>query len=71
MARRKEAKLGIEREDGRLYFVDKRGDVASVKAGRRGGRRRVEAKAHVKKMRGRLYFLDRAGDVSSAPLARR
>jgi hypothetical protein len=71
MARRKEAKLGIEREDGRLYFVGKRGNVESVKAGRRGGRRRVEAKTGIKKVKGRLYFLDRAGDVSSAPLARR
>jgi hypothetical protein len=71
MARRKEANLGIVREEGRLYFVDERGDVASVRAGRRGGKRRIEAKTRIRKVKGRLYFLDRAGDVSSAPLARR
>ncbi len=71
MARRKEARLGIEREEDRLYFLGKRGNLESVKAGRRGGKRRIEAKLGIKREKNRLYFLDRAGDLSSAPLARR
>ncbi len=71
MAQRKEVTLGFVREDGRIYFVSRRGHLESVRAGRRGGKSRIEVKLGIKKDKKRLYFLDRAGDVSSAPLARR
>ena len=35
----KVAKVGVKREDGYLYFIDKQGDVSRAKM-KRGGRRR-------------------------------
>lgn len=64
----KVARVGVRREDGCLYFVDKAGDVACVKRG--GGGKRKVARAGVKKVKGYLYFVDKAGDVSRAKMAR-
>ena len=66
--------LGITREEGYLYFVDKSGDVARVRMARRGQKinRKHEliAKLGIKRKEGYLYYLDRNGDVSQSRMAR-
>ena len=71
----KVAKVGVKKQSGYLYFVDKRGNVARAKmsrGGRKKGKAKIEvvAKAGVKKKSGYLYFIDKAGDVSAAKMAR-
>lgn len=71
----KVAKVGVKKQAGYLYFVDKKGNVARAKmsrGGRKKGKAKVEvvAKADVKKKPGYLYFIDRQGDVSAAKMAR-
>jgi hypothetical protein len=68
------AKVGVKREDGYLYFIDKNGDVSKAKmarGGKKGGKPTKVAKAGVKKEKGYLYFLDKNGDVSRAKMVRR
>lgn len=70
----KVAKVGVKKEEGYLYFVDKQGDVSRVKmarAGKKGGKPEKVAKAGVKKEEGYLYFVDKKGDISRAKMARR
>lgn len=69
------AKVGVKKQDGYLYFVDKNGNVARAKmsrGGRKKGKAKVEvvAKVGVKKKPGHLYFIDKHGDVSCAKMAR-
>ncbi|MEM4368198.1 MAG: hypothetical protein QXO21_04230 [Candidatus Anstonellales archaeon] len=71
----KVAKVGVKKEDGYLYFVDKQGDVSRAKmarGGRKKGKQKVEkvAKVGVKKEKGYLYFVDSKGDISRAKMAR-
>ncbi|MEW6042391.1 MAG: hypothetical protein AB1633_12810 [Elusimicrobiota bacterium] len=70
----KVAKLGVKREEGYLYFIDKKGDVsrAKMRRGKKGGKGAPQkvAKAGVKKEKGFLYFLDKQGDISKAKMAR-
>ncbi|MBI2564519.1 hypothetical protein HYV79_00825 [Candidatus Woesearchaeota archaeon] len=69
----KVTKVGVKKEKGYLYFVDKKGNVARAKMARgkkRGGKTEVVAKAGVKKEKGYLYFVDKQGDVSKAKMAR-
>ena len=71
----KVAKVGVRKQAGYLYFVDKKGNVARAKmsrGGRKKGKARVEmvAKAGVKKKSGYLYFVDKHGDISAAKMAR-
>ena len=71
----KVARVGVRKQDGYLYFVDKHGNVSRAKmsrGGRKKGKARVEmvAKAGVKKQSGYLYFIDKAGDVSRAKMVR-
>jgi len=69
----KVAKVGVKKERGYLYFVDKNGDVsrATMARGRKAkkGTEKV-AKSGVKKEKGYLYFVDKDGDVSRAKMAR-
>jgi len=71
----KVAKLGIKKEDGWLYYLDKKGNVSRAKMGR--GRKaskvkpQVVAKVGVKRQPGYLYFVDKQGDLSSAKMSRR
>jgi hypothetical protein len=70
----KVSKVGVKREDGFLYFIDKQGDVSKVKmarGGKKGGKPSKVAKVGVKKEKGFLYFIDKAGDVSRAKMVRR
>ena len=72
----KVTKVGVKKEKGYLYFVDKAGDVSRAvmarggrKKGQKGKKEKV-AKAGVKKESGYLYFVDKQGDVSRAKSAR-
>ncbi|WP_428049900.1 hypothetical protein [Candidatus Avelusimicrobium caledoniensis] len=47
-------KVGMDREDGFLYYIDKDGDIARVQMAR--------------KEKGYLYFLDKKGDISRAKM---
>ncbi len=71
----KVAKVGVKKESGYLYFVDKDGDVSRAMMARGGGKQKKAkpekvAKAGVKKESGYLYFVDKNGDVSRAKMAR-
>ena len=69
----KVAKVGVKKEKGYLYFVDKRGNVGRAKmarAGKKGGKPQVVAKVGIKKKAGFLYFIDKRGDISCAKMAR-
>ena len=69
----KVAKVGVKKEKGYLYFVDKKGNVARAKMARgkkKGGNAQVVAKVGVKKKSGYLYFIDKKGDISAAKMAR-
>ena len=70
----KVAKVGVKRQDGFLYFIDKAGDVSRAKmarGGKKGGKVEKVTKVGVKKAEGFLYFLDKSGDVSRAKMVRR
>jgi len=71
---KKVAKVGVKKEVGYLYFVDKQGDVSRAKMvrGKKKGKAKKEkvAKAGVKKESGYLYFIDKQGDISCAKMAR-
>lgn len=70
----KVAKVGVKKEDGYLYFVDKNGDVSRAKmarAGKKGGKVEKVAKVGVKKEKGYLYFIDKNGDISRAKMIRK
>lgn len=69
----KVAKVGVKKQAGYLYFVDKHGNVARAKmarGGKKGGKVEVVAKVGVKKKSGYLYFIDKKGDISAAKMAR-
>jgi len=67
------AKVGVKKEKGWLYFIDKSGNVSKAKMSR--GKKRVKgkqlvAKVGVKKEKGWLYFLDKKGNVAKAKMVR-
>jgi len=70
----KVAKVGVKKQAGYLYFIDKKGNVARAKMarGKKKGKAKVEvvAKVGVKKQKGYLYFIDKKGDVSCAKMVR-
>lgn len=71
----KVAKVGVKKQSGYLYFVDKNGNVSRAqmaRGGKKKGKKKIElvAKAGVKKKKGYLYFIDKKGDVSCAKMAR-
>lgn len=71
----KVAKAGVKKQNGYLYFVDKRGNVARakmVRGGKKRGKQKQEvvAKVGVRKEKGYLYFIDSQGDISRAKMAR-
>lgn len=64
-------KLGLKRETGFLYYIDKQGDVSCAKmarGGKKGGRPKKVQKVGIKKEKGFLYFLDKQGDISKAKM---
>ena len=69
------AKVGVKKEGGYLYFVDKHGDISRAKMARgrkkgKAGSPQKVAKVGVKKASGYLYFVDSRGNVSRAKMAR-
>ena len=73
MAAKKVAKVGIKKEKGYLYFVDKHGDISCAKMARgskKGGSAKKVAKVGIKKEDGHLYFIDKQGDISAAKMVR-
>jgi len=70
---KKVAKVGIKREKGYLYFIDKSGDVSCAlmaRGNKKGGKPKKVAKVGVTKEKGYLYFVDKQGDVSCAKMVR-
>ena len=55
-------KTGVKRQDGWLYYVDKKGNVARVNMKRKGKpykkKTEVLAKTEIKRQKGYLYYLD-------------
>jgi hypothetical protein len=73
MAIKKVAKVGIKKQKGFLYFVDKQGDVSSARMARgdkKGGSAKKVAKVGIKRQVGYLYFIDKHGDISCAKMVR-
>ena len=69
----KVAKVGVKRQKGFLYFIDKDGDVSCAlmaRGAKKGGKAKNVAKVGVDKKDGYLYFLDKQGDVACAKLVR-
>ena len=69
----KVVKLGVKREKGYLYYIDKQGDVSCAKMARgakKGGSPKKVAKAGIKRKEGYLYVLDKQGDISCAKMKR-
>ena len=69
----KVAKVGIKRQKGYLYYVDKKGDVSCAKMARgksKGGSPKKVAKCGIERKVGYLYFVDKQGDVSCAKMKR-
>ena len=70
---KKVAKVGVKKEKGHLYFVDKNGDVSCAvmaRGNKKGGKPKKVAKVGIKKESGYLYFIDKAGDISCAKMVR-
>jgi hypothetical protein len=64
-------KVGVERNTGYLYYIDKQGDVSRAKmarGGKKGGKPEKVQKVGIKKDKGFLYFLDKKGDISRAKM---
>ncbi|MDD5108846.1 MAG: hypothetical protein Q7S42_02295 [Candidatus Omnitrophota bacterium] len=69
----KVVKVGVKREKGYLYYIDKQGDVSCAKMKRgtkKGGSPKKVTKCGIKRKVGYLYFLDKQGDVSCAKMKR-
>lgn len=69
----KVAKVGVKRQKGYLYYLDKKGDVSMAKMARgrkKGGSPKKVAKLGIKRKKGYLYFIDKKGDVSMAKMVR-
>ncbi|MCP4481569.1 MAG: hypothetical protein GY817_01895 [bacterium] len=69
----KVAKVGVKREKGFLYYLDKEGDVSRATMARgneKGGSPEKVIKVGISREKGFLYFLDKEGDVSRAKMAR-
>jgi hypothetical protein len=65
--------VGVKKEKGYLYFLDKQGDISRciMARGKKGnqGMQKV-AVLHIQKVPGYLYFIDGNGDVSRSLLQR-
>jgi len=71
---KKVAKVGVKKEKGYLYFVDKDGDVSCAimaRGSKKGGKPKKVAKVGIKKEVGYLYFIDKSGDIACAKMVRR
>jgi hypothetical protein len=65
--------VGLRREKGYLYFIDKQGDISRcIMARGKKGRQGMQKVAYVglQKESGFLYFIDKEGDISRSVLQR-
>ena len=63
----------VKKQQGYLYFVDKKGDTSCAKMARgkkKGGSAKKVCKVGVHKKAGYLYFVDKQGDISCAKMVR-
>ena len=63
----------IKREKGRMYFVDKSWNIASVTMarGKKGKRvKKIEAKTGITREKGYLYFVDKGGNLAKTKMSR-
>lgn len=70
---KKVAKVGVKKEKGFLYFIDKDGDVSCAvmaRGDKKGGKPKKVAKVGIKKEAGFLYFIDKQGDISCAAMVK-
>lgn len=66
-------KVGIKREAGYLYFIDKQGDISRAlmaRGGKKGGKPQKVEKVGLKKETGYLYFIDKNGNISRSVMSR-
>jgi len=67
-------KCGVKREDGWLYYVDKKGNCTRVNMKRAGKpykkKTQVVHKCGIKREKGYLYYVDRKGNVCKAKMVR-
>jgi hypothetical protein len=66
-------KVGVKRESGYLYFIDKQGDVSRTlmaRGGKKGGKHSKVTEIGLKKEKGYLYFIDKQGDISRSVMSR-
>ena len=72
----KVAKVGVKKQAGYLYFVDKKGNISRTQMQRGGGKHKGRGKKEmvlkvgVNKESGFLYFIDKQGDISRAKMVR-
>ena len=69
----KVTKIGIKRQKGYLYYLDKKGNVSKAimaRGKKKGGKPTVVAKLGIKRKPGYLYFVDKQGDLSMAKMVR-
>ena len=68
------AKAGVAREQGWLYFVDKKGNISRARMVRGGERKKGEPelvkKVGVSREEGYLYYVDKSGDISRTKMSR-
>jgi hypothetical protein len=73
MVKKVVAEVGVKREKGFLYFIDKSGDVcrAPMKFGGKMGKPETVAKVGIKRVKGFLYFIDKNGDICCSDMNRK
>jgi len=67
-------KVGITKEPGYLYFLDKKGNVSRAKMVRGkepGGHPEVVKATNITKEPGYLYYIDKDGNIARAKMARK
>ncbi|MDR1721125.1 MAG: hypothetical protein LBR09_01880 [Endomicrobium sp.] len=67
-------KVGVERESGYLYFIDKEGDISRTlmaRGGKKGGKPSKVERVGLNKEKGYLYFIDKRGDISRSAMSRK
>ena len=62
-------KLNFKRKPGRLYYIDKKGDLVEFNRKTKG--KQVVVRSNISKAEGYLYFLDKNGNISKAPMKNR
>jgi len=73
----KVTKVGVKREKGWLYYIDKQGNVTRKRMNRGGakkqslGKAEIVARTGIKREAGYLYFIDKQGDIARSLMAQR